>query len=88
MIKTSFIVLLTIGLVIYFVRAIDSRTMMRLYVEHQVELESEYRTGAEIDWAGYKALEQALSVELEDDLRGRLRTHAAKCSANFDVWFG
>jgi len=71
--RKLFFILLTVGVAVYFVRALDSKGMMQLYAEHKIQLASEYRAGTEIDWAGYLALEHALSADLKNALVDRSR---------------
>lgn len=63
---------------VYFVRAFDSRAMMRLRDEHRIVLEHEYSSNMEPDvsWSDYIDIELRLADELSAKLvRGNRNTH-------------
>ena len=65
--------------VIYFVRAFDARSLRNLEPEHRIELEAEFRAGAEAetDWQAYLSIEDALYAELEKNIHDQDRSGSA-----------
>jgi len=67
-IKITLTVLVSVALTIYLARAVDSRNMMSLGIEHQVELLSEFQSGDEMTWRQYLENEGNIDKELLDKL--------------------
>lgn len=61
---------------VYVVRAFDSRRMPNLGPEHRIRFASEFSADQEAgtDWAGYLAIEEALTRELEEKVPSAGRT--------------
>ena len=57
-------------LVVYFVRAFDSRGMPPLGPEYRIEFEHEFNASQEgrTDWSAYLAIENKLAIELEEKI--------------------
>jgi len=63
-------VLSMLVLVVYFVRAFDSRGMPALGSEYRIEFEHEFDASQEgrTDWSAYLAIENKLAIELEEKI--------------------
>jgi hypothetical protein len=64
-----------VAVTIYLVRAVDSLNMMPLSIEHQVELESEFRAGDELNWREYRENEEKIEEELVRKMSGHEFRH-------------
>ena len=62
-IKKTLTICALIAATIYLVRVVDSLYMMPLSIEHQVELDSEFRSGDEMTWNEYRENEERIEEE-------------------------
>jgi len=71
----SVLIVLSLVVTVYLVRAFDSRRMPDLGPEYRIEFEQEFSASREdaTDWPAYLAIEDALAIELEDKIDSATR---------------